>query len=57
MKYIFICELPKAEQLKYFKRIKAALIAEGVYTSENVKQAMQNKIKDIEAILSEYENR
>lgn len=48
---LFIWQLPKQEQLAFYKRIKAVLIREGVYTLENLENAMNSKIKDIDGLI------
>ena len=44
---MFICQLPKGEQLWWYKSIKAKLISEEVYSYENLRNAMESKIADI----------
>lgn len=48
---IFICQLPKSEQLKYYKRIKAFLISEGCFILENLENALNSKIKDLQGLI------
>lgn len=48
---IFICQLPKIEQLNYYKRIKKALIEEDSYSFENLKEAMSSKVKDLQGLI------
>ena len=46
-KAIFIWELPKTEKLKYYKRIKNALVTENEYTYEKLVECMSSKIVDL----------
>ena len=48
---LFIWQLPKNEQLAFYKRIKEVLIKEGVYTLENLENAMNSKIKDLQGLI------
>ena len=48
---LFIWQLPKQEQLAFYKRIKARLILDGVYTLENLENAMNSKIKDLQGLI------
>ena len=48
---MFIYQLSRGEKFAYYKRIKAALIDEGVYTFENLETAMNSKIQDIQDLL------
>lgn len=48
---LFIWQLPKQKQLNYYKRIKAILIKEGVFTLENLENAMNSKIKDLQGLI------
>lgn len=45
---LFICQLPKRERLYWYREIKKILMQDGLYTYENLKNAMENKIVDIE---------
>lgn len=47
MKKIYICQLDKREKLEVYKYIKRVLIENDCLTYENIKNAMDNKIKDI----------
>lgn len=51
MKALFICELSKKEQFEYYKKIKSALIENGVFDFENLENAMNSKIRDIEDLI------
>ncbi len=44
---MFVCQLTPREKLLVFKRIKAILIAEGCYTYENVRNALDSRVKDL----------
>ena len=48
---LFIWQLPKQDQLSYYKRIKAALISEGCYNLENLQSALDSKINDIRGLI------
>ena len=43
-KAIYIWELPKTEQLKYYKAIKNYLVSENEYSYENLVECMSDKI-------------
>lgn len=45
---MYICQLDKKEKLWWYKAIKAKLIADGVYSYENIRLAMNSKVKDLE---------
>lgn len=47
MKKIYICQLNKREKLEVYKHIKRVLLENDCLTYENIKNAMDNKIKDI----------
>jgi len=47
MKKVYICQLDKKEKLAIYKYIKSVLIENDCLTYENIKNAMDNKIKDI----------
>lgn len=51
MKATHIRQLSKQEQLSYYKRIKATLIAWEALTVENIINAMDCKINDIDGLL------
>ena len=48
---MFVCQLGKREQLRWYKAIKAKLVAEGAYSYENLRHAMENKIVDLEGLV------
>ena len=43
-KAVFIWQLPKREQLKYYKGIKSYLLKENEYSYEKLVEAMSDKI-------------
>ena len=47
---MFICQLSKIDRFKLYKRIKAVLIYEGAYTLENIQNALNSKIEDLEGV-------
>lgn len=48
---MFIWQLSKAEQLKYYKAIKETLIKSGSFSYENLKECMSEKVKDLKGLL------
>ena len=46
-----ICQLGKREKLRWCKAIKAKLVAEGAYSYDNIRHAMENKIADMEGLV------
>ena len=46
-----ICQLGKREKLRWYKAIKAKLVAEGAYSYDNIRHAMENKIADMEGLV------
>ncbi len=49
---MFICQLPKKEKLEYYKRIKKALLENEVFSYENLVEAMNSKVKDLDGLLT-----
>ena len=47
---MFICELPKREQLMYYKAIKKALVELGCFSYANIKECMTEKVKDLDGL-------
>lgn len=48
---MFIWQLNKAEQLKYYKAIKQALINFGCFSYDRLKECMSEKVKDLDGLL------
>lgn len=44
---MYICQLPPDEKLRAYKRIKAVLIEAGCLTYENLRNALDSKVKDL----------
>lgn len=44
---MYVCQLDKKAKLEVFKRIKAILIAEDCLTYENLRNALDSKVKDL----------
>lgn len=51
MKATYICQLAKEEKLRWYKAIKNALVREGAFSYENIRNAMESKIADIEGLV------
>lgn len=51
MNVSYVCELPKKEKLKYYKRIKKSLIEKGFFSLENLENAMNSKIIDLSDLI------
>ena len=51
MKATYICQLAKEEKLVWYKAIKRVLVAEGVFSYENIRSAMEQKIVDLEGLV------
>ncbi len=48
---MFIWQLSKAEQYKYYKAIKSALINFGCFSYDRLRECMSEKIKDLQGLL------
>lgn len=51
MTKLFICQLSKTERFWYYKAIKRTLLANDCYTFENLAEAMNSKVKDLDGLL------
>ena len=48
---MFIWNLSENEKLTYYKRIKSALIEADCFTFENLCEALNNKIADLQGLI------
>lgn len=52
---MYVCQLSKAKQLTLYKAIKAQLIELGVFSYENISNAMNSKVSDLPYEIQEKE--
>lgn len=49
---MYICQLSQKEQFELYKQIKNTLIQEDAFTFENLSNAMNSKVSDIDGLLN-----